>query len=107
MSEREQWAFTRSSSVSVGTMKGSLGEVAMAQLCGDPGFSIGYAQTPLYTDTRIGWSCPACGVSGTVEATDNVDDGSETIKANHGLVSPHCLNSREIENCPVVENTKR
>jgi hypothetical protein len=79
----------------------------MAPLCGDPSFSIGYAQTPLYIDTRIEWSCPACGVFGTVEATDNVDDGSETIKANHGLVSPHCLNSREIENCPVVENKKR
>jgi len=81
MSEREQWAFTRPSSVSVGTMKGSLGEVTMAQSCRYASFLIGYAQTPLYIDTRIEWSCPACGVSGPVEATDNVADGSETIKA--------------------------
>ena len=68
----------------------------MPQLRRAPNFSTGNAWVPLYGEHRFEWSCPACGVSGTVEASDDVDRGSEAIKAHHNLVSPDCPNSRHV-----------
>jgi hypothetical protein len=68
----------------------------MAQLWRAPSFRIGEARIPLYSENRIEWSCPACGVYSTVEAIDDVDDASEAIKAHHNSVSPDCPNSRHI-----------
>ena len=50
----------------------------------------------LFGEHRFEWPCPACGVFGTVEATDDVDCSSEAIKAHHTLVSPDCPNSRHV-----------
>ena len=58
------------------------------------GFSIDHAHTLPFGGAPIEWSCPACGVSGDVQAIDDVDLASEAIKAHHNLVSPGCLNSR-------------
>jgi len=68
----------------------------MHQLRKAPSFSAGNARFPLYSEHRFEWSCPACGVYGTVEASDDVDRSSEAIKAHHTLVSPDCPNSRHV-----------
>ena len=66
----------------------------MQQLSRSPSFSTVDARTLFCSDAPIDWSCPACGVSGTVEAIDDVDCASKAIKAHHNLISPNCLNSR-------------
>jgi len=68
----------------------------MPQLRRVPSFSTGNAWVPLYGERSFDWSCPACGVSGTVEASDDVDSSLEAIKAHHTLVSPDCPNSRHV-----------
>jgi len=68
----------------------------MPQLRKAPSFSAGNARFPLYAEHRFGWSCPACGVYGAVEASDDVNRGSEAIKAHHALVSPDCPNSSHV-----------
>ena len=65
----------------------------MPQLRKAPNFSTGNPWVPLYGEHRFEWSCPACGVFGTVEASDDVDCSSEAVKAHHTLVSPDCPNS--------------
>ena len=60
-----------------------------------PSASTGDARALLFSNAPIEWSCPACGVSGIVEAIDDVDGDSEAIRANHDLVSPLCLNVRQ------------
>jgi hypothetical protein len=78
------------------TTQASEGETQMPQLRNAPSFSIGDAWIPFYSENRIEWSCPACGVYGTVETSDDVDRTSEAIKTHHTLVSPDCLNSQHI-----------
>jgi hypothetical protein len=68
----------------------------MPQLRKAPNFSAGNAWVPLYVERSFDWSCPACGVYGTVEASDDVDRSLEAIKAHHTLVSPDCPNSRHV-----------
>jgi hypothetical protein len=59
-------------------------------------FSTGNARIPFCGEGRFQWSCPACGVSGTVEASDDVDRSSEAIKADHNLVPPDYPHSRHV-----------
>jgi len=68
----------------------------MPQLRKAPSFSTGNAGFPFYAEHCFEWSCPACGVYGTVEASDDVDCGSEAIKAHHILMSPDCPNSSHV-----------
>ena len=72
------------------------GDKQMAQSWRAPGFITGDVRTLLFSRFPIEWSCPACGVSGTVEASDDVDSSLEAIKAHHTLVSPDCPNSRHV-----------
>jgi hypothetical protein len=69
----------------------------MPQLRKAPNFSTGNAWAlSLFRERRFEWSCPACEVYGTVEASDDVDRSLETIKAHHALVSPDCPNSLQV-----------
>jgi len=69
----------------------------MPQLRKVPSFSTGNNWAFSLSRERIfEWSCPACEVYGTVEASDDVDCTSEVIKAHHALVSPDCLNSLHV-----------
>jgi hypothetical protein len=65
----------------------------MDQLQKSPVLSAVDSQTPLCGDVTMEWSCPACGLFGTVDALGDVDSGSVAIKSHHALVSPSCLNS--------------
>jgi hypothetical protein len=70
----------------------------MPQLRSAPTFTTSNPSAALFGEDRFEWSCPACGVYGTVETADDADSASEAIKAHHTLVSPDCPNSRHVLN---------
>jgi hypothetical protein len=69
----------------------------MTQLWRAPSFRITHGRDSLYTENRLEWSCPICGVYGAVEAIDSADDAAEAIKSHHDLVSPQCQDSRSLD----------